>query len=110
MICPMLTKPIIGRVLSGVAVLLAGAPTAARPEPLVIEQLADPDATLVAAQVGADRNSALDYGVQGFSRAIADATLLQQQAMDATCRSTHAPAASAAQRFAWEANCRYRRH
>jgi hypothetical protein len=106
----MLTKPIIRRALSGVAVLLAGATAAARPEPLVIEQLPNPDAMLIAAQVGADPNSTLDDGVQSFSRAVADATLLQQQAMDATCRSTHAPVASAAHRYAWEANCRYRRH
>jgi hypothetical protein len=99
-------EPIIGCATLG-ALLFAGAATAAPPEPLVIEQLADPDATFIT--VGADLRSAPDEAMQSFSRAVAEATLLQQQAIQAKCSSVRAPAASAVERYAWEANCRYRR-
>jgi hypothetical protein len=103
-------EPIIARAIFGVALLLAGAPAPAHPEPLVVEQLNDPDAMLIAAQVGADPDSTLDKAMESFSRAVAEAALLQQAAIDARCRSATAPAARVAERYAREANCRYRRH
>jgi hypothetical protein len=103
-------EPIIGRAICGVALLLAGAPAPAQPEPLVVEQLGDPDVMLIATQVGVNPDSTLDKAMESFSRAVAEAALLQQAAIDTRCRSAAAPAARMAERYAREANCRYRRH
>lgn len=110
----------IGRMLLGVSLLGGAAPAiAASPEPLIVTQLADPDPNYVpprdvmrGTRRSADRaddNPTLDEAMQDFGRAIGQAALLQQQAIEARCRSAQAVPAGGTDRMAWEANCRYQR-
>jgi hypothetical protein len=110
----------VGRAAFGLVLLLgaAGARSASH-EPLVVTQLADPDPNYVPPRLpkldetrasdDLDDKPTLDQAMQDFGRAIGQAALLQQRAIDARCRSEAAPA-DRADRLAWEANCRYQRH
>ena len=111
----------IRKMLLGVALLPGAAPAiAASPEPLIVTQLADPDPNYVPPPDGThgtrrssdlvDDNVTLDQAMQDFGRAIGQAAMLQQQAIEARCRSAEAVPAGGAGRMAWEANCRYQRH
>jgi len=111
------------RIIAGAALALApvGAPAAdavgiPAPEPLVVTQLADPDPNYRPPLAeGSERNSrdrkmpALDAAMQDFGRAIGEAALLQQRAIEAKCGSGAPVPADGAARWAWEANCRYDR-
>ena len=113
-----------GRIRASLALclslLLGGAPaTAAGPsESLIVTQLADPDPNYVAPDESGSRARsrkqhampALDAAMQEFGRAIGQATLLQQQAIEQRCRTAAPVAESVTDRFAWAASCRYARH
>jgi hypothetical protein len=111
-------RTIVGALIA----LLAGTaqPAVAAPgEPLIVTQLPDPDPYYVppaehssgARKVASgQRDSALDAAMEQFGRAIGQATRLQQQAIDARCRSGVPASAGTSERFAWEASCRYSRH
>jgi len=113
----------IGLAALGLALNLGGTPLLAAPsEPLVVTQLADPDPNYVplprepkhgkrnADEV--DENPTLDGAMQEFGRALGQAAMIQQQAIEARCRSgaSEQASASAQDRFAWAAACRYSRH
>jgi hypothetical protein len=112
------------RILAGLALclslLLGGAPTAAAgpSAALIVTQLADPDPNYVPLdESGSKARSqeqqampALDAAMQEFGRAIGQATLLQQQAIEQRCRTAAPAAETVTDRFAWAASCRYTRH
>jgi hypothetical protein len=111
----------MGRAALGLVLLLdAASAAAAPPEPLIVTQLADPDPNYVPphepklntirASDQLDQGSSLDQSMQEFGRAIGQAAMLQQQAIEARCRSGAPSGSSTADRFAWEASCRYQRH
>jgi hypothetical protein len=85
------------------------------PEPLVVTRLADPDPNFVAPaerkhgrrHAAAENDTALDAAMADFGRVLGEALLAQQQLIDQRCKATEA---SAADRMAWEAACRYARH
>ncbi|MFL6726457.1 MAG: hypothetical protein ACJ8FS_08080 [Sphingomicrobium sp.] len=110
----------IGRAGLVLALLLGAVPVAAAPpEPLIVTQLPDPDPGYVArpepklqvtqSRGDPDENS-IDTAMQTFGRAIGQAALLEEQAIEVRCRSAEPSGGSAVARFAWEANCRYQRH
>ncbi len=111
------------RAAFGLVIALAAAPSSAapQPEPLVVTQLADPDpnyAPLPAVskpqskklQANDDQNPTLDGAMQDFGLAIGQAAMLEQQQVDARCKSINTSQVPIEQRYIWEANCRYRRH
>jgi hypothetical protein len=99
---------------------LGANPAVAAPatEPLIVTRLADPDPNYVpppaerhAARMGRqDESPTLDSAMQDFGRAIGQAAILQQQAIEARCNSGAPVPSGGAARWAWEANCRYQRH
>jgi len=99
----------IWQAVLGLALLNIAAAGQAEPEgePLVVTRLPDPETHMLTTS-GTDEDSSLDARIGDFSRAISQATLADQQAMQARCRA--AIPASGADRLAWEASCRYRRH
>lgn len=99
----------IGRAALGLALLVWPALIGAAPtgEPLVVKTLPDPELRLITTS-GSDEQSTLDRALDGFERAIGQATLVQRQATAVRCRSADVPA-SGPSRWAWEANCRYQR-
>ena len=113
----------IGReALGALLVLGSGVAAAAPPEPLIVTQLADPDPDYVpssnalklkSSTISTDRsqeNPTLDQAMEDFGRAVGEAARLQQQTIEAQCRSAGTPPTRAAERWAWEANCRYQRY
>jgi hypothetical protein len=50
-----------------------------------------------------------DEAIQQFRRAISEAAVLQQQRIQASCRTSSPQGGTPEQRFAWAANCRYAR-
>jgi hypothetical protein len=86
-------------------------------EPLIVTRLADPDPNYVAP--AGERHAArmsrqgeaptLNSAMQDFGRAIGQAAILQQQAIEARCNSGAPVPSDGAARWAWEANCRYQR-
>lgn len=102
-----------------VALLFGGAAAlAAPPEPLVVTRLADPDPNYVPSTSERASGKRLrhrearpifDAAMQDFGRAIGQAAMLEQQAIEQRCRSGAPADASATDRFAWEASCRYTR-
>lgn len=112
------------RVLAALALSagpLAGAAPARSepPEPLVITQLPDPEPTSMS--VGAekrgamrahdgDENPALDQAILDFGRAIGQATRVQEEAIEARCKSGEPSGGNLVDRLSWAANCRYQRY
>jgi hypothetical protein len=91
--------------------LACAAPCAAAPaEPLIVTPLGEPKLTLTKVRSGDDPESGVDDAVESFGRVIGQARLAEQQAIEAKCRSTRPAPDSAADRFAWAANCQYIRH
>ena len=100
----------------GVAMLPGGVALAAPAEPLIVTQLADPDPNFVpegshSATWKRSREAMprLDASMEAFGRAIGQAALVEQQAIEERCRNAAPAAASATDRFAWAASCRYTR-
>ena len=105
--------------LAGTLLLASPAVLSAAPEPLVVTRLADPDPNFVPLgdagsgnkpaghYVGDDEK--LDAAMQSFGWAIGQAAIVEQQQIQAQCRSGAPTSASAEQRFAYEASCRYSR-
>lgn len=101
----------------GLATLLGGQPATAAPlEPLIVTQLSDPDPSFVPPALQpkhgrrfaeTDDSPTLDAAMQDFGRALGQAALLQQQAVEQRCRATDAASATGQDRLAWEAACRY---
>src|SRR4051812_40928068 len=93
---------------------------AAAGEPLIVTLLPEPDPGLVAVpdpklkltilRGAEEEQSVLDDAVENFGRAVGEAVLAQQQAIEARCRSAQHLKSNAVDRFAWAANCRYSRH
>lgn len=101
----------IGRSAWCAAILLGMAePSAAAPrEPLIVTPLGEPKLTLTKLHGADDRESALDDAIESVRRAIGQAAATDQEATQTKCRSTRPNPASAADRFAWAASCRYTR-
>lgn len=92
------------------AVVLACAGTAAAaPEPLIVTRLSDPERLIAASGSEAKPRPSLDAAMLDFGREIDQSLALQQQQIDARCRSTQAASASNGKRWAWAAVCRYQR-
>lgn len=111
----------LARIASGAAMLLVAVQAPAAPvEPLVVTRLADPDpdfalrepgsknASAQAAQTAADDR--IEDAMQTFGRAIGQAAMIEQQQIEARCRSGAPVNATREQLFAYEASCRYSRH
>lgn len=105
------------------AVLLMGAPAAAEPrEPLVVTRLSDPDPNYVASvdpkreareareASEADANTRVEEAMQSFGQAIGQAAMIEQQQIEAFCKTGAPVNATREQLFAYEASCRYTRH
>jgi hypothetical protein len=58
----------------------------------------------------ADGDLALNEAMESFGAAVAHAIRLDQQAIEAACKSIEAVRGRSARISAWQANCRYRRH
>jgi hypothetical protein len=82
--------------------------------------MADPDPNFVPIDGGSrhsDRNpptarddyAQIDQAMEDLGRAIAQAALIEKQALEAKCRQVP-EALTREQRFAWAASCRYSRH
>lgn len=99
----------MGRAVLGLALMTFAAVADAEParEPLVVTRLPEPELRLVALN-DPERNLA-DEAVQRFARALDQATVAEQQAIAARCKSSDPVPSGGAARAAWEANCRYRR-
>ena len=93
---------------------------AAPHEPLVVTKMTDPDPGFVPppvdhsaadrAAIKADDDANLEQAMQDIGRVVGQAAMIEQQQIQSRC-STAAPAdATAEQRFAWAASCRYSRH
>ena len=104
----------------GAAAALVGAvqPLLAAPaEPLVVTKMTDPDPYFVPppperrgrAPVRAEETPTLTEAMEQFGRAIGQAAMIQQQNMEARCRSMASGSMSDAERLAWAASCRYSR-
>ena len=95
--------------------LPGGVALAAPAEPLIVTQLADPDPNFVpegphsAWKRSREAMPRLDASMEAFGRAIGQAALVEQQAIEERCRNAAPAAASATDRFAWAASCRYTR-
>lgn len=96
---------------------LAAAPA---PEPLIITKNADPDSGFVAApeanltvvrtRAGGSDAPTLEEAMETFGRAVGQAIRVEQQAMEAACRSTPRPKAGSSEVYAWQSRCNYNRH
>ena len=109
-----------GRTAISASLLLCSVATQAAPvpEPLVVTRLADPDPNYLPPaepKSRGKRSSAeepqpvLDEVMLAFGRAIGQAALAQRQVMQARCGAGAPSDASAVERLAWEASCRYSR-
>jgi len=110
-----------GRILVGLTLLVAGTGAiGASPEPSMVLRLPDHAANFVplpepdlARDTASDQlydNPSQEAALQEFGRAIGQAVQAQQQVIETRCRSQQAATASAASRWAWQANCSYHRH
>lgn len=113
----------IGQVAVASIALLAGVTgveAKSAPEPLIVTRLPDPDPNFVPlpeaklrALPSSDRldgDSNLDQAMQNLGRTIGQAVQMEQQAALARCKSAIPSGLPDQQRWAWEANCSYRRH
>jgi hypothetical protein len=93
---------------------------AASKEPLIVTTLPDPDHYLLTSAVeprqgwlkagdGNNEGDGIDKAIQAFGRAIGQAAMVDQQQVEARCRSGQPESATPEQRFAWAASCRYTR-
>ena len=106
--------------LSAATLLLTVAASAAPVEPLVVTRLADPDPDFAVRQPGSKNGSAqsaetaaqdgVEDAMQTFGRAIGQAAMIEQQQIEARCRTGAPINATREQLFAYEASCRYSRH
>ena len=89
---------------------LSSAALAAEREPLSITTFREGEAALqpVGIRDEAPRQAAFD--IEAFSRAVSEAIRVQQQSIEAKCRSADRHAGTIAARWAWEASCRYPRY
>jgi hypothetical protein len=101
----------LGRNALCVALLFAvEKPSIAAPkEPLIVTPLGEPKLTLIKLRGAEDQDSGLDDAIESFGRAIDQEAAAQEQATKARCLSKRPASASRADRFAWEASCRYTR-
>jgi hypothetical protein len=94
---------------AGIPLLLTAAAASAEPaEPLTVTQLGDPETKLQVSASGTIGGQ--DGDIDSFSRAVGEALSLQQQSIDARCRSAPRNSGTIAARWAWEARCRYQRY
>jgi hypothetical protein len=111
----------IVRAAMALMLLLGGSVAcAAPPEPLIVTRLPDPDPNYIAPPPdpqGSDRRTddaddsqSIDQAMQTFGRAMGQATLLVREKAAARCQDRIPADASAEQRYAWEASCRYQRY
>jgi hypothetical protein len=106
---------------ASIASVTGAAPALAAPrEPLIVTTLPDPDHYLVTSAAeprhgwlepgdGSNRGDSIDEAIQAFGRAIGQAAMVDQQRIEARCRSGQPESATPEQRFAWAASCRYTR-
>jgi hypothetical protein len=89
--------------------LASAARGAAEPaEPLTVTRLGDSESKLLVAT--ASGNIGNPHGADNFSKAVSEAVRLQQQEIQAQCRSAKRGSGTVALRWAWEARCDYRRY
>ena len=117
----MVLERIIGQtVLTAVLLVASPAALSAAPEPLVVTKLADPDPNYVplrttgsSSQISdreAEADAKVDSAMESFGRVIGQAAIIEQQQIQAQCRSGAPVNATPEQRFDYEASCRYSRH
>lgn len=108
----------IGTIGAAAALVGAAQPAIAAPaEPLVVTKMSDPDPNFVPppperrgrVQIREDENPTLTEAMEQFGRAIGQAAMIQQQNMEARCRSMASGSMSDTERLAWAASCRYSR-
>jgi hypothetical protein len=97
----------------------AGVAAAPR-EPLVVTKMTDPDPGFVPPPVDAsaadrtaakaDQDAKFEQAMQDVGRAIGQAVVIEHQQMQSRCTDGAPADATAEQRFAWAASCRYSRH
>ena len=114
------TRKIIGQGACAALSLCAAHAIAAPGEPLVVTKMTDPDPGFVplpADHSAADRSAAradedakLEQAMQDVGRVVGQAAMIEQQQIESRCRTGLAADATAEQRFAWAASCRYTRH
>ena len=106
--------------LSAALLLLAAHASATPLEPLVVTRLADPDPNFAVRETGSKNGSAqsaeaaadgrVEDAMQTFGRAIGQAAMIEQQQIEARCRTGAPVNATREQLFAYEARCSYSRH
>lgn len=112
-------RNIIGQAVCAALSLCAAPAIAAPGEPLVVTKMTDPDPGFVPppadysaadrAAAKADEDAKLEQAMQDVGRVVGQAVMIEHQQTESRC-STPAPTdATAEQRFAWAASCRYSR-
>lgn len=100
----------IARSCAALALLLSAAARAAEPaEPLKVTRLSDPESDLKIS-AASDNIGVPDVDSDEFGRAVNEAVRIQQQSIQAQCRSADRGSGTISARWAWEARCRYRRY
>jgi hypothetical protein len=100
------------------ALLLAAAPVGAHEakEPLIITQIPDAEPGFVRAgeaklvitrSAASDETPSIDDAMASFGRAIGQAIGIEQQAIQAACKSGEAPKAGTPAAYEWRARCSY---
>jgi hypothetical protein len=90
--------------------MVSAAASAAEPaEPLTVTRLPNAEKELLVSTVS-DNLGPPQADPDQFSRAVSEAVRVQQQSIKANCRSVPTPNSSIAERWAWEAHCRYQRY
>jgi len=77
-------------------------------EPLTVTRLGDPEAGLQRS-IGSANVSGVS-AEDDFAQALTNSVRRQQQSTNLRCRSANKGFATVADRWAWEASCRYRRY
>jgi hypothetical protein len=113
-------RKIIGQAVCAALSLCAVHAIAAPREPLVVTKMSDPDPGFVPAPADhaaadrwaarADEDAKLEQAMEDVGRLVGQAAMVQQQQVESRCKSGLSADASAEQRFAWAASCRYSRH
>lgn len=99
----------IVRAACGGVLLLTGTVTIAAPEPLIITKLPEQELLVTRSPV-TDQHPSLEDAMHGFGRAIGHAIQVEQQAIEAACKSAERPKAGTAAAYDWRARCSYQRY
>ena len=99
----------IVRMACGGVLLLTGAAAFAAPEPLIITKLPEQE-LLVTRSAAAEQRRSVDDAMHRFGQAIGHAIEVQQQAIEAACKSAERPKPGTPAAYDWRARCSYQRY